>query len=96
MDGIEIWGLSPSIQWKRLKKKTDGIMKLIGNKRVRAVKYQKGYTLSLAKICQAFTLVLVFKRYLLNHSMHSFGVFGSQKSQYLNDMFVGMQLLIYV
>jgi len=77
--GIEIWGHSPSAQLKRLSNKIDKSVKLLGNDRVLSVSYQKRNTLPLAKICQVFTLIRVFKYYHLHHSGHFHELFGCQE-----------------
>ena len=86
--GTEIWGHSPSAQVKRLSKKIDKSVKLLGNERVLSANYQKLNTLPLAKICQLFTLVRVFKYYRLNHSSHFYELFGCQEvSHHYNTRF---------
>ena len=77
--GIEWWGHSPSAQLKRLSNKIDKIVKLLGNERVLSVNYQKLITLPLAKVCQHFTLIRVFKYYRLHHSGHFYELFGCQE-----------------
>ena len=66
--GVEIWGHSPSVQLKKLYTNIYKSMKLIDNERFFAVNYKKNSTLPLAKICQYFSPVRVFKYYRLNKS----------------------------
>ena len=77
--GIEILGRSSSAQLKILSEKFDNGVKLLGNERIMSVNFQKLNILPLAKICQLFTFVKVFKYYRLIHSGHFFERFGCQE-----------------
>ena len=77
--GFRPLALYPHYQLKRLISEINKSVRLLGNKRVLAVIYQKLNTLPLAKICQLFTPVRVFKYYCLNYNDHFYELFGCQE-----------------